>query len=274
MSLRGQAAVDGSQPSVSKINLIGGIAVSDESKDYRDNATTEEEKGFKVTISENGPYLVSGNLPLKKEIIVSEPNGDSVGWRDGQKYPDRDRYALCRCGKSRSKPFCDGTHERAEFDGNELAAAVPYNKQAAAFDGPELVLTDAQKLCSAARFCDPAGGVWQLTRRSGDPEAKKQAIKEACNCPSGRLVVWDRKTRQAIEPDFEPAISLIEDPEQQVSGPIWLKGGIPLESSSGICYETRNRATLCRCGGSGNKPFCDGTHCENGFNDGDESVRK
>ena len=248
--------------------------MSNKSGDYKDTAVAAEKTGLKVTVTKNGPYLVSGNLPLKKEIIVSDKDGESVAWREGEKYPDRDRYALCRCGKSGSKPFCDGTHEKEEFDGNEMAVAVPYNKQAVAFEGPELVLTDAQNLCAVARFCHPGGGTWELTRRSGNPGAKKQAIQEACNCPSGRLVAWDRKTLQAFEPDFELSISLIEDPEKKVSGPIWLKGGIPLESSSGTSYETRNRVTLCRCGGSRNKPFCDGTHCENGFDDGDESIRK
>jgi CDGSH-type Zn-finger protein len=248
--------------------------MSNESGDYKDTTAAVEKAGFKVTVAKNGPYFVSGNLPLKKEIIVSNKDGESVAWREGEKYPDRDRYALCRCGQSGNKPFCDGTHEEIEFDGDNLAAAVPYNRQAEAFDGPALVLTDVQNLCAVARFCHPGGGTWQLTQRSGDPAAKKQAIQEACNCPSGRLVVWDRKTRQAIEPDFEPSISLIEDPEKKASGPIWLKGGIPLESSSGTRYETRNRVTLCRCGESRNKPFCDGSHCESGFDDGDESIRK
>ncbi len=246
----------------------------DKSGDRQDTAIAGEKRGCKVTVTRNGPYLVSGNLPLKKEIIVSDKNGDSVAWREGEKYPDLEQYALCRCGKSKSMPFCDGTHGRVGFNGHETATTAPYNQQAEVFDGPELVLTDVQRLCSAARFCDPNGGAWQLTQRSGHPAAKKQAIQEACNCPSGRLVIWDRQNRRPIEPDFEPSIILIEDPEQRASGPIWLKGGIPLESSSGISYETRNRVTLCRCGGSRNKPFCDGTHCENGFDDGDESIRK
>ena len=38
-------------------------------------------------------------------------------------------------------------------------------------------------------------------------------------------------------------------------------------------YEVRNRQTICRCGKSENKPFCDGTHTEVGFNDGDESLK-
>ena len=66
--------------------------------------------------------------------------------------------------------------------------------------------------------------------------------------------------RSIFEPPFDPAIGLIEDPVIKVSGPIWVKGGIRIESSDGSSYEIRNRVTLCRCGQSQNKPFCDGTH--------------
>jgi len=47
-----------------------------------------------------------------------------------------------------------------------------------------------------------------------------------------------------------------------------------VESSDGTVYESRNRATLCRCGKSLNKPYCDGTHIMAGFNDGDESLKR
>jgi CDGSH-type Zn-finger protein len=135
-------------------------------------------------------------------------------------------------------------------------------------------LTDVQELCAVARFCHRLGGTWKLTKNSDNPKSKEIAIQEACNCPSGRLVVWDKKTGKPIEPQIKPAISLIEDPAKKVSGPIWLKGFIPLESSDGTPYETRNRVTLCRCGKSSNKPFCDGCHISIGFNDGDKSLSK
>jgi CDGSH-type Zn-finger protein len=53
-----------------------------------------------------------------------------------------------------------------------------------------------------------------------------------------------------------------------------VKGGVPVESADASVFENRNRVTLCRCGGSKNKPFCDGTHLKDRFNDGDESIRK
>ena len=94
------------------------------------------------------------------------------------------------------------------------------------------------------------------------------AIREGTRCPSGRLVVWDRATDEPFEPDLEPSIGLIEDPSVGVSGPLWVRGGIPVVSAEGVEYEPRNRMTLCRCGASRNKPFCDGTHAAIGFVDG------
>jgi CDGSH-type Zn-finger protein len=136
-----------------------------------------------------------------------------------------------------------------------------------------LRLKDAAALCSAARFCHRGGGTWELTHHSDDHKARELAIEEACDCPSGRLVEWDKNTGEIIEKEFEKSISLIEDPQNGVSGPIWVKGGVPVESSDGSTYEIRNRVTLCRCGKSQNKPFCDGSHIDEGFNDGDESLK-
>jgi hypothetical protein len=70
----------------------------------------------------------------------------------------------------------------------------------------------------------------------------------------------DKNTEEPIEPDFKPSISLIDDSQSSINLPIWLKGGVPVESADGTEYETRFRVTLCTCGRSHNKPFCDGTH--------------
>ena len=80
--------------------------------------------------------------------------------------------------------------------------------------------------------------------------------------------VWDKDTEKVFEPPFKPSIGIIEDPGIKVSGPIWVKGGIRIEGADGKSYEVRNRVTLCRCGQSSNKPFCDGTHASMHFCDG------
>jgi len=106
--------------------------------------------------------------------------------------------------------------------------------------------------------------VWNLVEQRG-PEAARLTAHEAGLCPSGRLVAWDRATKEALEPDLDPSIGIVEDPVEGVAGPIWVRGGIPISAADGQAYEVRNRVTLCRCGSSGNKPFCDGSHASIGF---------
>ena len=216
---------------------------------------------FKIKVSKNGPYVVSGEIPLAKQTIGIDAEGYSYEWREGTKYPSQENYALCRCGQSSNKPFCDGTHTKVTFEGTETASKKPYLEQARKINGPTIQLTDATRLCAAARFCDRSGGIWNLTKQSDDPEARRIAIEEARNCPSGRLMVWDKEGR-AIEPEFKPSISIVEDPQEDMNGPIWIRGGIPVESADGSTYEIRNRVALCRCAKSSNKPFCDGSHCK------------
>jgi CDGSH-type Zn-finger protein len=231
-------------------------------------------KKSKIAIVKNGPYHVSGSLPLVKEVAKVGREGEPEKWAKGRCYPFQEEYDLCRCGQSGNKPFCDGTHVPVGFDGTETASRKPYAEQAKKIAGPGIDLHDAEPLCSEGRFCHPEGGTWQLTLESGDPGKKEAAIRQACHCPSGRLVALDKKTGKAIEPEFPPQISLVEDPQKKASGPIWVKGGVEIESADGRAYETRNRVTLCRCGESDNKPFCVGNHIRAGFSDGDESLNE
>lgn len=219
-----------------------------------------EKLNYKVKVSKNGPYIVSGGIPLEKQVIVINSEGLPCQWTEGDKYPQKETYALCRCGQSKNKPYCDGTHVEVNFNGTETASRKKYREESEKTSGPELILNDAESLCAVARFCDRGGGAWNLTMQSNHPDSKKLAIEEACNCPSGRLVACDKKTGKAIEPAFKKSIGLVVDSQAGMSGPIWVRGGIPIESASGDVYELRNRVTLCRCGKSSNKPFCDGSH--------------
>ena len=223
-------------------------------------------KNEKITITQNGPYLVSGNVPLE-EYIISNDGHENI-YINGKQLLQSQTYALCRCGHSKNMPFCDGSHQRAHFDGTETATKEPYLRQAVVIDGPDLLLTDVEGLCAFARFCHKRlGSVWELTEESDDTQCREAAVAAACDCPAGRLVIWDKATGNAIEPEYEPSIVILQDPERECSGPIFVRGGIPIESSDGSVYEIRNRVTLCRCGKSKNKPFCDAVHVTIGFKD-------
>lgn len=221
----------------------------------------------RVVVSENGPYVVSGSVPLAKQTIVTDGEGGSESWEQGKSYTVDESYSLCRCGNSRNKPFCDGSHAKHRFEGTETASHEPYLKQAEAMEGPDMALTDVQGLCAFARFCDTHGQIWNQVGHTNNPDVKKNFLRQAGQCPSGRLVAWDKKTGQAIEPELPVSIGIIEDPAQGCSGPLWIRGGIQIESADGFEYEVRNRVTLCRCGQSQNKPFCDGTHAAVKFRD-------
>jgi CDGSH-type Zn-finger protein len=221
---------------------------------------TDAKTSPRIAVSKDGPYIVTGDVPLATQTIVTDTEGGSEAWREGDSIPHPQTYALCRCGASQTKPFCDGTHLKIGFSGTETASREPYLDQAALLDGPVLQLTDAESLCAFGRFCDPHGQVWGQVGRTDDPDVRARFIRQVNNCPAGRLVAWDKTSGEPIEHPLPVSIGLVEDPEQQCSGPLWLRGGIPVTSADGHAYEVRNRMTLCRCGASRNKPFCDGSH--------------
>ena len=225
-------------------------------------------KEKKIVISNNGPCVVSGDIPLTVEVITNNKDGFSWDWKQGKKFETKPEYYLCRCGHSENKPFCDGAHTKIRFNGKETASKEPYTKQAQTMNGPTLQLSDAENLCAFARFCDPEGKIWSLIEKTDDPKIRDLVIREAMHCPSGRLTIHDKKTGKEIEHKLPPSVAIIEDPPMKCSGPLWVRGGITIESHDGTRYETRNRVTLCRCGASQNKPFCDGSHASIKFNDG------
>ncbi len=218
------------------------------------------DKGQKIKVTKNGPYAVTGAIPLREEKIIFDERNYPSDYQAEKEYPEQESYSLCRCGHSKNQPFCDSAHVDAKFDGTETADNIPYGEQAKEIIGPDLILKDAENLCSGARFCHKATGTWQLTKDSDDPDNKAMAIESACKCTAGRLTACDKKTSQDIEPNFKPAISVIKDHSAHNHGPLRVNGGVQIESADGEEYEQRNRVALCRCGLSDNKPLCDGSH--------------
>lgn len=216
---------------------------------------------IRIQVTKDGPYLVTGGVPLADQTIETDAEGTSLGWRKGREFEAPQEYELCRCGHSENKPFCDGHHSTVGFDGTETASRDRYLQQAEEIDGPDVVLTDAPPLCAFARFCDAKDGIWNQATRAGEGEDVR---REAMNCVGGRLVAWVVEGEQAaaLEPDAEPSIGVVHDPGMGVAGGYRVWGGIQVTGADGHNYEVRNRVALCRCGSSRNMPFCDGTHAK------------
>lgn len=102
-----------------------------------------ENKEKKVIVSKDGPYLVSGGLPLAKEVCDVDNEGEPGTYEKTEDYPKNHNYSLCRCGRSANKPYCDGTHHKVGFNGTETASNEGYLDQSEKISGPEINLTDA-----------------------------------------------------------------------------------------------------------------------------------
>ncbi len=212
-----------------------------------------------IKVTKDGPFLVYGAPKISEKTIVVDDNKISVSYSEGEIYTiDNEPVALCRCGCSANAPFCDGAHKKINFDGTETATFDLILNGAEKIEGPNYTLMDNIDYCAFARFCDAGGQIWNLIT-VGNPETDKLAIREAFDCPAGRLIILDKDGNQ-IEPEMEKAVSPLEDSGLRISGPLWVQGGIRVESASGRSYEVRNKQTLCRCGKSDNKPFCNGAH--------------
>lgn len=90
----------------------------------RDQARNQGKKsGQKIVVTKDGPYLASGSIPLAKEIIISDIEAMPVRWEHGKQLPLQETYCLCRCGQSKNKPFCDGTHISIGFKDGDPSVA-------------------------------------------------------------------------------------------------------------------------------------------------------
>jgi CDGSH-type Zn-finger protein len=196
---------------------------------------------------QDGPFVIEGltDLRNRKGPLETQP-----------------RMALCRCGESSNKPFCDGTHAKVGFSSAKLdgrPADKRYN-----YAGSENTIHDNRGICAhAARCTEGLPAVFKLgTEPWIDPNgASASRIREVIkNCPSGALSVTVGGVEHR-DGEGDPAVFIAPNGPYVVSG-----GPELLETPRGEGVSTEH-CTLCRCGGSKNKPFCDGTHWHNKFID-------
>jgi CDGSH-type Zn-finger protein len=225
--------------------------------ELRHHAAKEAQR---IVVLRNGPYLVYGDVPLvRKTKIVSESN-DALTWNKTEVIDTEETYALCRCGQSSTKPFCDGTHARVGFDGTEAADPQPTASRQRVLDGHGIVVRRDGSLCMHAAFC--VGRVERIPAMlegAEDSDVRARVIALIDRCPSGSYTYSLEEDGPDVEADLPVAIAVTEE-ERSLAGALWVTGGVPVRRADGQPFETRNRVTLCRCGHSMNKPLCDGTH--------------
>ena len=214
----------------------------------------------KIKIRKDGPYIVSGDVGLVHKTKISSNKDEALAWQRGEGIDTDSSYALCRCGASSSKPFCDGTHARIDFDGTETADANLIIDRQEVLNGDGITVNSDHSLCMHATFCNNnITSMRRLMPTSENIQVKTQLVSMVEHCPSGALTYSIDGFDQNIEPKM-PAEIAITSENDTIGGPLWVTGGVEIERADGEFIETRNRVTLCRCGASKNKPFCDGSH--------------
>ena len=217
----------------------------------------------RVAATVNGPYQVEGASSLVRRRPVMSEDGHPMTWRTVAELATEETMWLCRCGQSANKPFCDGSHQRVEFDGTDTASPTSYADRAQQYPGTGIVVHDDRSLCSSAGFCvNRVTDVWKLASSGAteDSAVRTQVVHMIEHCPSGALS-FSTDDGEIIEPNLPVEVAVVDD------GPLWVTGGVAVERSDGVALETRNRVALCRCGRSINKPLCDGSHVKAGFVD-------
>ena len=214
--------------------------------------TEADERNARTTIRPeiNGPYIVRN---LRK---LTNSKGETLHVRP--------IVALCRCGGSKLKPYCDGTHAQIGFDSSKDPARRLDRLDK--YEGKDITVLDNRGTCCHFGNCtDHLPAVFHedgdsFVKPDGDTPEKIIDIVRAC--PSGALgFIHDGTTYMGEE--REPEIYVAENASYYV------RGGIELEGEPMNQGANREHYALCRCGQSKNKPFCDGTHWWIKFNDPD-----
>lgn len=211
-----------------------------------------------ITVIEGGPYMVTGSVPVTVKTPVVSEHGEPLTWKTSLPEEVKARVALCRCGASSKKPYCDGTHGKIEWDSAETPPDGTYAERSKQYGDGVMEVVDDRGICMHAGFCgNEVTNVWKMADKTDDTQIRAQAMAMIERCPSGALTY--RIDGETIEPDLPVSVAVVPD------GPLWVNGGIPVQSADGSSIETRNRVTLCRCGQSAQKPLCDGSHSDAGF---------
>jgi CDGSH-type Zn-finger protein len=208
----------------------------------------------KIACLPNGPYYLLNDMEAPPVPNLRRASGEACATVRG--------VALCRCGGSKNKPFCDGTHSTIGF--NDRNTADPAHNKRKSYAGKRITILDNRAICSHAAFCtDELKAVFRHHESPWiDPDGAElnQIIEIIRKCPSGALS-YAIEGVEAEPPQRPPMVTVTDN------GPYAVTGGIELMGVKFGDGASTEHYTLCRCGASKNKPFCDGSHWDVGFKD-------
>ena len=222
------------------------------------------ENKSRIVVEEDGPYHVYGNVPLVQKTQVVSEFGEPLTWKKEKEFAAKEKYALCRCGQSKNKPYCDSTHYEIDFDGTETADTGTTAERLSVDDSGEgIVVKMDGYLCMLSGFCaNRQTSIDRMVKDTSEPRVRAEIIAMIDRCPSGAYSYSINKEGENIEADLPVQIAATTEITEDgaIQGPLWVTGNIPVIRADGEPFETRNRVTLCCCGQSYHKPLCDGTH--------------
>jgi CDGSH-type Zn-finger protein len=208
----------------------------------------------KIAFSPNGPYFLMHDTTPTPVPNLRRASGEACATVRG--------VALCRCGASKNKPFCDGTHAAIGFKGTNTAD--PAKNKRDTYKGKRITIFDNRGICAHAGYCtDELKSVFRMKEEPWiDPDgaAVEKIVATIRKCPSGALS-YAIDGVEAEPPQREPTITVTQD------GPYAVTGGVELPGVTFGDGASKEHYTLCRCGASKNKPFCDGSHWTVNFHD-------
>ncbi len=211
-----------------------------------------------IVTAKNGPYLVTNVTTVRTPLGGDQPVPPTL--------------ALCRCGASAIKPFCDGAHATSGFTDDKDPDRVLDQRDT--YPGVQVTIFDNRGICQHSGLCtDRAPTAFRTsTEPFVAPSGARldELVRAVRDCPSGALsLAFDQHEDRDLA-DWhgtrERAIEVTQD------GPYRVTGGIPLADAGGAdvpraAGSSREHYALCRCGHSQNKPFCSGMHWYVDFRD-------
>jgi CDGSH-type Zn-finger protein/truncated hemoglobin YjbI len=211
-----------------------------------------------IITAKNGPYLVTNTVAVRNHL--------------GETLTLPPQLALCRCGASALKPFCDGAHATSGFADDKDPKRVPDQRDV--YPGEQVTIFDNRGICQHSGLCSDRLPTAFRTKEEPfvAPSGARmdELVRAVRDCPSGALsLAFDRvEARDLVDrhDTREQAIEITQD------GPYRVTGGLPLTDASGAgvpraAGSSREHYALCRCGHSQNKPFCSGMHWYVDFRD-------